>query len=313
MTFREALRHPPSLVITLVVALLMMAAPSYSFFAFGAGNEQLRGSLLSTHMLSGVVLISLTATSLFYREMSEHTILAVLSKPVSLPVYYCGKLLGILALLTLFYFIITCTGVMSTIISVMETASTRLNLLPLYFLSAGLLALAIFSFLANYLFAVPIVSCFFLGWGLLCPLVLLATWWLSPLFEPPFPLPEANVLGEYLKSALALFGLIAAAAAFSVALSACTGPAANLVLSVGFLIAGLMAPGLEKTWQGAHPWLAQAAGGAPNLHAFWLAEMVDLGQIIPWAYVLECLGYAALLAAGFSCAGIFVLLGKEYT
>lgn len=313
MTFLEAARQPAGLILTLMLAILMLAAPAYSHFSLAVDRsaDLLRTNLLSTHILGGVVFTSLVSTSLFYREISSRTILSLLTKPVSLAEYYLGKLLGIIGTLAVFYIIMTTIGIITINIGVKETASTQINLMVLYMLVGGLAGMLLLVFVLNYLFNINIVSACFIGWVPLSALVLLLSHWLSPVMG--LPLVERGMLVEYLKCSVVLSGLLAVMASLSVACSSFTGPVLNLLLSVGFLLLGLMAPGLTDALGSSQAQFLSAAQALPDLHIFWLAEMITIRHPIPLNYVVESLGYAALLIAAFSCAGVYALSARDYS
>ncbi|MBF0197607.1 MAG: hypothetical protein HQL32_07845 [Planctomycetes bacterium] len=311
MTFKEAIRHSSGLMTCFLLTLLMLSAPAFSTFAMSGGAELLRSNLLSTFMLGGVIYLSIISTSLFYKEISSGTILSLLSKPVSIPAYYLGKLLGIMCALILYFFILTTVGWMSTITGTPDTASTVYNFIPMLSLSFGLLALAILAGILNYILEFNIISFIFGGWFFLNPLILAFTYWLSPSLE--LPLPDHAIVIEFLKAAGMMLLLLIVICSFSVALSSFTGPLLNLVFCIIFLLLCLMSTGLQESLSSGEGAIHHTLALIPDFHLFWMAEMIHLKRLITWTYLIDGAAYALSLSAAFSCMGIFALLKRDYT
>lgn len=299
-------------MISLLLSIFMFLSIPASTFNLREGTELLRTNVLSTIMLGGVLYISIVSTSLFYREMSSKSILSVLVKPVSISAYYFGKFLGIFQALFLFFLIMASVGLMSTIVGTPDTATTTLNFLPLYFLGLALLLLSLLSAAMNYMTGTHLVSFLFIGWGISCPILFLLVMWLSPTFS--MPLPGQDQVYEFVKAGLMIFMMLLIIGSFSIALSSFTGPVLNLFLCIAFLLLGLMSPGLMETLRGSgYPTLAKASSILPNLHLFWMADMINIEKSIPLTYMVNCFFYALVLILSFSTLGLYTLLKKDYS
>lgn len=268
MTFMEAMRQPSGLMVSLLISIFMFMSPSFSTFNLGNGGELLRTNLLSTTMIGGVFYISMISTSLFYKELNSGTILSLLSKPVSITHYYLSKTLGVFLAMTLFFVILITTGLMSMIIGTPDSASSKLNFLPIYFVLITYTLIFLISAALNYLTNSNLISFMFIGWGISNPIIILLVYWLSPLMGKP--LPEGHMVIEFFKASLMLFLLMLIVSSFAVSLSSFTGPVLNLVLCVSFLMLGLMSPGLQAALGSDVPaWISSAMNWLPNFHLFW--------------------------------------------
>lgn len=137
-TFRESLREPIFLLVLLSALCLIGLFPIFSMFVFRAQERLVVDSAMATTMLFGwgvAVLISSYAIS---REIDNGTALLLLSKPVQRPVFIVAKILGILAAVTVFWFL---TAV-ATLISLRVAADQYRFDMPIFWMYFGALILS---------------------------------------------------------------------------------------------------------------------------------------------------------------------------
>lgn len=101
-TFRESLREPIYLLITLMTLCLIGLFPIFSLFVFSAQEKLVVDSALATTMVFGWGLAILIASYAISREIDNGTALLLLSKPVQRPYFVIAKMLGIFAANTVF-------------------------------------------------------------------------------------------------------------------------------------------------------------------------------------------------------------------
>ena len=309
MTLLEALRQPAGLLMTILLSIIMFFAPTLSGFAFDSGAALLRTNLLSTLLIGGLIYISITTTTIFYKEMNTGTIINVLSKPIPFSLYYLGKAGGIIASLIVFYIITTSVAWMSTVIGTPDRASSQINLLPFYFLVGSMILFSACSLILNYIFGSNIISFIYISWFIATPIILIALYFTSNIFG--YALPPKDHIIEFLKAALLVFYQLLIICSFSVTLSSFTGPVVNFVLSFLFLLTGLMSPGLIEHLE-PDSIISYIVEILPNFHVFWLAEMLTLDRKIPIEYLFTSLSYTVSLSLTFTFFGIFTLLRKDY-
>ncbi len=104
-TFRESLREPIYLLITLVAMCLIGLFPIFSLFVFSAQEKLVIDSAMATMMVFGWGLAILISSYAISREIDNGTALLLLSKPVQRPVFIIAKMLGIVAANTVFCFL----------------------------------------------------------------------------------------------------------------------------------------------------------------------------------------------------------------
>lgn len=157
-TFRDAIRQKLIMLIALIAFALVIS--SKYFLRLDLGHEQLRfvfdfGS--GAIGFFGSIIAVVSTCQLFHSEIDNKTIVTLLSKPVGIGGFTCGKLLGAAAVLALFCAIIaaaTCAMLFYTQASFGESAQR---------LSAGLAT--------NYF---GVAACCFVQWIKLCAIASVA-------------------------------------------------------------------------------------------------------------------------------------------
>jgi len=310
LTYLEALRQPVGLVLTMILAILALFAPSFTAFSLGQGLDLLRSNLLSSLMVGGVIFASLLSTDLIGRDLQRKSLLTILSRPVGIPSYYLGKWLGIAALILHFLVILVGVGWMAMTVGTPDTASSVHNFIPLYTLGAGLGAVCLLALVLNYAFDLPIISFIYGGWALWTPVTILITLILSPVFG--LPVPGAAESFQFVLASLLVGSMILVMASFSMALSTVTSAIPNMVLSLIFLFLALMGPGLESMASQVHPWLSALCKVLPDFHLLWTADWLSLGSPIPLGHLVGGMLYSLTLMASFSFLGVHAMMNKEF-
>ncbi len=100
-TFVETIRQPIYGVILFVTAAMLILNVSLAGFTLDDDDKLLLDLGLSTLMLSGLFLSAFSAAGVLSREIENKTVLTVISKPVSRPLFILGKFAGLIAALSL--------------------------------------------------------------------------------------------------------------------------------------------------------------------------------------------------------------------
>ena len=98
-TFLESIRQPIFSVLLLVGTLALILNPMISAYTLDDDNKQLIDMGLSTLFVCGLLLSAFTATSVLSQELENKTVLTVISKPISRPLFVVGKYVGVSAAL----------------------------------------------------------------------------------------------------------------------------------------------------------------------------------------------------------------------
>lgn len=104
-TFLETIRQPIFGILLLVTAGLLILNVSLAGFTLDDDDKLLLDLGLSTLLLSGLFLSAFSASGVISREIDNKTVLTVISKPVSRPVFILGKFAGLLAALSLAFYL----------------------------------------------------------------------------------------------------------------------------------------------------------------------------------------------------------------
>lgn len=262
-------------------------------------------------MLGGVIFSSISSTNLIQRELQHKTILSILSRPVSIPQFYFGKLLGTFAILFLFNFVLGHVCWFSLVMGTPDTASTKLNYIPTLLLFIGMLSTVLLAILSNYTSNKHIISFIYVGWAVITPIIVLSTYIISPLAELPIPSQKHNL--EFIKAATLIFILVLVISSFSISIGTFTSPLVNLVSCMVFLMIGLMAPGLVHHLESKGETWSLIGLTLPNFHSFWVAEMVSMGNQIPNSLILSALTYGLSLILAFSSFGTYCLMRRDFS
>ncbi|MDD3885757.1 MAG: ABC transporter permease [Victivallaceae bacterium] len=292
----------------LAAALLVIYhTPSAALYVFSEQLKLVVDTSMATALVFGLVAAALTAGSTVTREMRNGTVLLLLSKPVSRPVFVLGKIAGIGVASVLFTVLCTFAAVVAVYIAADQF---RMDM-QVYFLALGTVAAAVAAgMIANFLrgsaFAEVGVWAIALFTAGLCVYCCLAN-------EKP-----ALAMGDFAR-ALALIALsIPAMSTLAVALALGVDVVANLLVCSAVFFAGLvsgfifhgpfyreMAPGLLKSL------FDLLYSILPNWQYFWLADAVAVGRPIPGAYVVWAAVYSAVYTVIAAMWAVAVFRNRE--
>jgi len=107
-TFVQTVRQPVFCWMFLVALIVLVLSVPLTTWAMSVDYHQtnqkmLEGLGLGTLLICGLVVASLSASSVLAREIEDKTALTVISKPVSRPTFVVGKFLGVAAAVMLFF------------------------------------------------------------------------------------------------------------------------------------------------------------------------------------------------------------------
>ena len=282
---REALSEPLSAVMFLVATSTIHLLPVFHCHQFGEPARLPRECGFSGLMVFGLVFSTAAAMRAIGREIESGTAAAALSRPVSRPLFFVGKILGVLAAFALFGVAVAAASSLAVVSAeagaVTASAGGSRIWGPGVAAGLGLTLLAfIGAALANRLAQVRFCS-------VACVAVALA----QPL-------------------ALGLAAIVPGAAA----VDGRTVPA-MLVLATGCAVftvmAGALAVRLRPAVVAALVAVAVAAAFAfplrvllPDLNRFWLVDRFAGGGVVPWGEI------AGLVSAGGALVALWMVVGS---
>lgn len=312
-TFLETIRQPIFGVLMWTAAGLLVLNPGISAFSLEAGGDSkiMKDVGLSTLLLYGLFAAVFSATGVITREIESFTVLTVVSKPVSRPLFLTGKYLGVVAALAVGFIFLTLVLLMTVQQGVMETVTDKLNR-PVVWLSitAVLVSLVAATF-GNYNYGwhfsttltawvVPLGA---LAWGL--TLTLDREWKTQAITTDLAAVPPV------LYAAILIFVAVLILAAFAVTFSTRLGQVMTLTVCTGVFLVGLLAD--YYFWLHVNEGLPYvlAAAVLPNFQFFWLGDAITQERSISPAHVARVAGHGLLYATAVLCVGIALFQTRE--
>lgn len=314
-TLTEVIRQPIYGVMLFVTAATLVMCLPFSAFTLEDDNLILREFGLSTLLICGLFLAAFSATGVVSREIENRTVLTVISKPVSRPVFILGKFFGLTGALSVAFYLYAIIFLLIVRHQVLQNATDPYDLPVIIFgCSAALLTLGVALF-CNYFYGANFVSLavvlavvfFTAAMALVC--LFDKNWNVQP-FGKDFL--DGQVLGAVWLVYLAVLLLTAVALAASTRL----GQVMTLVVCTGVLLVGVVSDYLFGEAAENPEGVAGLAGAAayhvvPNIRLFWVADAMSAGKTIDLGYVGLTTAYAALLIAATLLLAIALFQRRE--
>jgi ABC-type transport system involved in multi-copper enzyme maturation permease subunit len=309
-TFLETVRQPIYGVVLGATLFLMILNVGLAAFTLDDDDKLLAELGLSTLLLSGLFLASFSATSVLTREIENKTVLTVISKPVSRPVFLLGKFAGLVAALSLAYYLNFLGFFYSIQHKVLQTSADPWHGPVLVFGLGGVIFSCIVAGVRNYWRGKEFITSA-LGLGL--PLLTIGAivtcffgreWKMQPFLTG---LPNLNVL----LAAVIIYFAVLMLAAIALAASTRVGQLATLMICLSVLTFGLVSDYLLSE-AATRSWLADAVyRHVPNFSVFWVIDAVNNKQAIPPSYIGLSAGYSALFSLAALLVGVSLFQRRE--
>lgn len=249
-TFTEAIRQPIFVVMILLGSLAMVINPQLAAYTMEDDNKLLIDMGLSTIFLVSLLLAAFTATGVFSNEIENKTVLTVISKPVSRPLFVIGKYLGVVAAIAVAFFLLSLVLALTIRHRVMSTASDHFDMPVILLGFGGALVALIIATAGNYLyrrvFTSTFTMCLLITQTLAFALVLVIDkgWNLQP------PLTDFAANDGEMTQVLVGLGLVFQAvlvlAGVAIAASTRLGQVMTLLICVGVFLLGLVSNSLSQ-------------------------------------------------------------------
>ena len=324
-TFFESIRQPVLLVVLVACGLLVVLSNPFSAYTLTDDQRMFVDIGLSTIFVGGAILAAFVATNVLTREIDNRTVLTVVSKPVSRPVFILGKFLGVAGAQTVVMIFLALLFMLVEIHGVREAVSDPWHLPVILLGSSAILLGAAAGIWCNFFYGWVFSSTFVV---LTTPLLLLAYGLcliLGPDFSPQSPAKAFQ--GDLWVAVFVLFVGEFVLTAIAVAASTRLGQVLTLVTTVGFFILGLLsdwlfgrriaridetviaitdAGGLPDFALQAEYWsLKVAYSVVPNFQVFWLADAITQDAAIPTGYLAVTIPYGlAMMTVALAIAVI---------
>lgn len=304
-TATEAIRQPVFAIILCVAVGLIILSPFLTMFTLMEGPKMVKDMGLATMFLGGLLLAAFATANVVSEEIENHTALTVMSKPMGRFEFVLGKYLGVLAAVTVAFYLMGVALVLVVMLGGVEAGAMQTTNYPVLIAILAALSIALGAgVFANYFYDASFASVAMKTALLTFSLALLIFSFVNPESLEPIPFLAAvdiRVVYSVLLLYLAMFILS------SVALAASTRM--NVVVNVSFcaivFYLGLLSDFLFGSHKGTSLFARIAYGVTPNLQVFWTADILAVdGSGVPLSYVTQVAGYAI----SYSLAVLFVAM-----
>lgn len=342
-TLLESIRQPIFVVLVLVGILLMAMNPSLSAYTLDDDNKLLVDLGLSTVFVFCLLLAAFTATSVLSDEIENRTVLTVISKPVTRPVFVLGKYLGVAGAITLAFYVLSLAFLFARRHGVRQA-----NLDPydgpviLFGLLAVVIAL-LFASAANYLYRWAFSSTLMIALAITATVGALLTFSISKewAFQTPWTdfVAMEGRLTQISLGLLLVFEAVLVLTAVAIAASTRLGQIMTLLVCVGVFVIGLInnsfsqfvdrqlnVPGDVSVWESImavftadtaiHLKIFYALAKLlyvllPNLQFLWPADALARGNPFTAVHLVTVTGYSVLATLMILCIAVALFQRRE--
>ncbi len=330
-TFLECVRQPVSLIVVIAATLLVTLSNQFAAFTMSDDQRMYVDIALSTIFMSGAILAAFLATSVIDEEITNRTVLTVVSKPVARATFIIGKYAGVVVALLCAIAVPSMTFFLVEVHGVMQTAATPVGWPCVIFGVSAAVASVGAAAWCNYFYGKNFSALFIMLGG---PLLGMA-YVMSLLFDPNWEVIEISK--EFRLELWAAVALMAMALAVLSAIAIAVSTRLGRVLTLGVTLAALLT-GLLSDWvigrrlhaieqeiavresSGAAAtagdlsalWVAKIAYAIiPNFQVFWVVDAVNQGLQVPIDYFARVGAYGGLMACAAVALAIALFQRRE--
>ena len=314
-TFLETIRQPVFNVLTWVAAGLLMISPSIAGFSLENAEGDIKIVMdvgLATLLLYGLLASVFSATSVITREIESHTVLTVVSKPVSRLVFLVGKYLGVCAAVLVGYYVLCLVLLMTIRHGVLSAAWNKPDAPVLIFSGVAVLLSLVAATFGNYVYGWHFPTTL-TGWiAPLGTLALVGVLFLSPEWQLQSPAKDFGNLQMPFAILMCFCGVLVLTA-FAVAFATRFSQVVTLILCAGVYIVGLLSDHyLGQPAQAGTAWIYKVLYAVvPNFQFFWSGDALTQNQLIPAGQVAQVAVYAALYSLAVLGIGVVLFEKRE--
>lgn len=312
-TVRETVRQPIYGVLLWVSMFWIgFVSPSLSAYSLESGSDIkiMKDVSLATLLLYGLLASVFSATSVITREIESHTVLTVVSKPVSRTTFLLGKYLGVCAAVLVGFYLLSITLFMAARQGTLETASDEWDKPVLIFAGLAVLLSLVISVFGNYVYGWHFSSTLTYAILPLGTLALLGVLLVSPKWEVQSPAHDFGNM-QLVYAVILAFCAVLVLAAFAVALSTRFSQVVTAMLCAGVYVLGLLVDYLVGR-AAPHSVISRVLYPLmPNFQFFWIGDAITQDLTVTAAQVANVAGYAVLYAFGVLAVGVAMFQTRE--
>lgn len=309
-TFVETIRQPIFGVLLVAVTSLLILNIFLAGYTLADDDTLLMSLGLSTMLLGGLFLAAFSATGILTREIENKTVLTVISKPISRPVFLAGKYLGLMGAQVVAFYITFLIFLLTMHHQVLQMSADPWDWPAILFgAGSGILALVIAA-AANYFYGKEFCST---AIALVVPLLTVGTL-VTAFFDREFnPVPFGTGFAESQLFVAALMILMAITIVAAVALAASTrlGQVMTLMTCALVLMAGFLSDWVLGQHQDESTIAAVLYRIVPNINYFWVVEAITADIQVPITYIIYSTIYAMLFVIAILMIGVALFQRRE--
>lgn len=313
-TFVETIRQPIYGVLLAVTAGLIILSPSLAAFSLESGGDQkvMKDVCLATLLLFGLLASVFSATAVMTREITDQTVLTVVSKPVSRPVFLVGKYLGVCGAMVIAHYLLSVVFLFAARHGVLETAADPVDQPVLVLGGTALLVALIAATFGNYVYGWHFASTV-IAWAIpVGTVALLITLFFKKDWATQAPTSDFGDM-KLIHASIMIFFAVLVLTAFAVAFASRFSQVVTLTLCASVYLLGLLSDYyLGRPAAGGEAWVYNLLYAAvPNFQYFWAGNAITQELPIPPGQVFEVGLYAVLYSLGVLGLGVALFQTRE--
>ena len=297
-TFVECIREPVYFLMLLSALCINGLFPTAAMFVFREQIKFVVDSTMATTLIFSLVVSVVCSAHTISREMRNGTVLLLLSKPVTRLVFVLGKILGIIASVTVFLFILNSSSLISVLIA-KDQFRLEFGLMGTYY--GAIAAAAVFGGLRNYFKQVSFTSNTLIALLIVIPAVAVIFYCLRVneihLDGGEIDTEEFIEARHLVPALLLLFPAAWTMGTISAALATRIELVSNLTICTVIFLLGLVSKFFVLQWVGEGFLASFLRALLPNWQYFWMADALAARQVIPVSYLLWALLYVLFYIA----------------
>lgn len=307
-TLSEATRQPIYLIIILCGVFVILASPYYTLFALLENNKLIKDMGMASLLVIGVIVSAFTASSVIHREIENNTLVTVISKPISRPEFLIGKFLGVLLGIVIVEYLLG-----SMLLHVVRTRITEAVIsdtdrpVLIGYTSAIILSHLLAAY-SNFFYNKPFTSSVVNNLVASFSIVFIVLCFIDNKWQ------LQNVSSLDLQMAIAIILVIMAnlvICAIAIAASTRFSTGATFAICVTFFLLGLFSDYVF----GQHIESSYISNFfyhvIPNLHMYWVIDIILDEKSIPMTYVYQVFGYTVLFIMAILSLAIASFQNRE--
>ena len=309
-SFTETIRQPIYGTLILVATGLMILNVGIAGYTLEDDNKLLKDLGLSTLLVSGLFLAAFSAAGILSQEIENKTVLTVVSKPVSRPLFLTGKFVGLSGALAIAFYLMSIVFLLTMRHKVLERSSQTFDQPVVIFGAVAVVLTLLIAAFCNYLYDMQFTST---AVALSIPLMSLALI-LVALIGPEWQFQSFGhdfLDGQLLGAVVLVFGMVMILTAVAVAVSSRLGQVMTLTICTAVMLVGLVSDAMFGQYREVSYLAGIAYRIVPNLAFLWVTDALTQGNEITALYVGMSFSYAMLIVLAWLFIGIALFQKRE--